>query len=212
MDEVGGKASGLIALNDLGLPVPPMRLVDFVPPVFPEFDAERVIIRPSEFGDSINDALAAQVVSGATFSAVSDRTSWRLWADHYRLLKKRPPVKYILQPYIDHSLGIMGHTETGSGSSYVAFSAAISDLAAGKNAAFEAVIEDSTRRMYTHFFEMSDSISAVMPRLAELLRLLAHWPNSVKLEWEAVVCSKTNNLYFLQCQASTAEIPDWSRS
>lgn len=206
---VGGKASGLLALSGLGLPIPRTTIVANLPGRFPELGSEKVIIRPSEIGDSARDAIAAQSFSGVFESPIADVNSWSKWHEDYSSEINSEIASYVLQPYLDIRLGVMGHSWVRTGQTFIAVASSLTELSEGKQASFEAVLEMPTRYIFTRSPVISDSFFMLVDKVSYCLPRLLEWPFSEVIEWEAAL--QNNDLYFLQCQASTAENPGWSR-
>lgn len=205
---LGGKASGIVSLVGRGIPVPPTTVVERLPPTFPEVGADRLIVRASEYADSRHDAIAAQSISGSHPSVVASRDDWEACCSEFKQ-NENEIASYVLQTFIEHRFGIMGHTDASSGESYIALASSPTTLAAGGEATFEAVLLHDSARLYTHSSSIPPEVLDVTPQLARYLNLLEDWPHAGVLEWEAVMAPP--RLWFVQCQASTAELPDWSR-
>jgi hypothetical protein len=208
-DPIGGKASGLLALKALRLPIPQTAVVAELPESFPEFGSDRVIIRPSERGVTLHDAVSAQSVSGALESVVADATSWPTLREHYAVHASPRIASFVLQPYVEADLGVMGHTSVREALTFIAVAYSLVTLAQGGQEVFEAVIQPDQQRFFTRSSIVPDRISDLLAHLFEHLPLLLQWKYSDTVEWEAAL--RGDRLFFLQAQASTAEIPDWSR-
>lgn len=207
-DLVGGKASGIVTLAGLGLPIPVTSIVSQLPSGFPAIGSDRVIIRPSEPGGGHSDPLVAQAASGSLHSAIADERSWDESRRMYDDTDDRIAA-YVLQPYVGYTLGIMGHTNVRRGKTYIAVASSLAELTDGDEAMFEAVLIADGNRTFAQATTLPSDVETLVAELHQNLPRLSEWPTAEVVEWEAAYCE--SGIIFLQCQASTAEIPDWSR-
>lgn len=208
-ERIGGKSCGLLALSALGLPVPRTAIVTQLPQFFPSLGSDRVIIRPSEHGASQHDAVAAQSMSGMFESAVTDAGSWPTWREHYAVHGSPCIAAYVLQPFIEVELGVMGHTSIRQRLSFIAVANSLRTLSEGQEAIFEAVLEHDGKHFFSHSPVVPDDVGRLLALLSTQLPRLLQWSYSDTVEWEAAV--RRQQMFFLQAQASTADIPDWTR-